>query len=92
MKQNESREQNLSTNENEEQIFASSSQSSEVLSSEFKRKKRKVFEIYGENILEGLTKEQAKWAIETQLEEQLDQEFFNWWQGQQQAQIEQLPE
>ena len=64
MKRNESREQNLKstiTNENEEQIFASSSsQSSEVLSSEFKRKKRKVFEIYGENILEGLTKEQAK--------------------------------
>ena len=47
---NESQEQNLKstiTNENEEQIFASSSQSSEVLSSEFKRKKRKVFEIYG---------------------------------------------
>jgi len=60
MKQNESREQNLSTNENEEQIFASSSQSSEVLSPEFERKKRKVFEIYGKNILEGLTKEQAK--------------------------------
>ena len=43
MKQNESREQSLKltiTNENEEQIFASSSQSSEVLSSEFKRKKR----------------------------------------------------
>ena len=60
MKKNENQEQNSQTNENEEQIFASSSQSSEVLSSEFERKKRKVFEIYGENILEGLTKEQAK--------------------------------